>query len=42
MDEMTNGGTLKTRRWFLEAVYFIVKYVAPIVIIAIAIASIIK
>ena len=42
MDEMTNGGTLKIKRWFLEAVYLIVKYVAPIVIIAIAIASIIK
>ena len=42
MDEMSNGGTLKIKRWFLEAVYFIVKYVAPLVIIAIAIASIIK
>lgn len=42
MDEMSNGGTLKIKKWFLESVYFIVRYVAPIVIITIMVANLIK
>ena len=42
MDEMSNGGTLSIKRWLLNTIYFIVKYVAPVVIITIMIANLIK
>jgi NSS family neurotransmitter:Na+ symporter len=42
MDEMTNSGTLNIRKWLLATIYFIVKYVAPVVIITIMIANLIK
>jgi len=31
-DEITSGGTIKFKRWFLICTYFIIKYIAPIVV----------
>ena len=42
MDEMSNGGTLKIKKWFLTTVYYIVKFVAPLVIITVMLANLIK
>lgn len=33
MDELTNSGTLKIKRWFLNITYFTIKFVAPLVIL---------
>ena len=33
---------LKIKKWFLECVYFIIRYLAPIVIITIMIANLLK
>lgn len=31
-DELTSGNTIKVRRWFLNYSYFVIKYLAPIII----------
>lgn len=41
-DELSNGNTLKQKRWFLYAIRFIVKYIAPIVILIILISGLLK
>lgn len=41
-DELSNGNTLKQKRWLLYAIRFIVKYIAPIVILIILISGLLK
>lgn len=41
-DELSNGNTLKQKRWLLYAIRFIVKYIAPIVILIILISCLLK
>lgn len=40
--ELSNGNTLKQKRWLLYAIRFIVKYIAPIVILIILISGLLK
>ncbi len=38
-DEITSGGTIKFKRWILNAIYLIIKYIAPIVVAIILVAG---
>lgn len=39
MDELTNGGTLAIPAWFAKTIYFLVRYLAPLGILAIFLAN---
>ena len=39
-DELTNGGKIRVPRWLLNGTFFVIKYVAPPVIIAIVLFSV--
>lgn len=41
-DEITNGNTLPIKRWFINIIYFILKYISPFVITIILISGILK
>ena len=40
MDELTNGNTLKIRKWFLNVTYYTIRFVAPVVILIVMFSSI--
>lgn len=42
VDEITNSGTLKYKKFFLNIVFFIVKYVAPLVIVTVMVSSLLS
>lgn len=39
IDEITSGGNVKLKEWFLNFTYFIIKFVAPIVVAVVMISS---
>lgn len=41
-DELSNGNTLKQKKWLLYAIRFIVKYIAPIIILIILISGLLR
>jgi NSS family neurotransmitter:Na+ symporter len=40
VDELTNGGKIRVPRWLLDGTFFVIKYIAPPVIVAIVLVSI--
>lgn len=42
IDELTNGGTVKTPAWLLKAIYIIIRYIAPVFISIIFLAGMLK